>query len=157
MLVAVLRMERPERPPRATAVAPVASYVEAPLPLEPPWGPAKQPGSDLPEAVDDVLARKCRRCHGVPARHSAPFPLYTWADTRGKHHGQPIHERIGLAVQSGFMPIMIPANPPVERLTDAEKQTLLAWVADGAPSASELEARAVESKKRKARPRASSR
>jgi hypothetical protein len=52
------------------------------------------------------------------------------------HNGKPIYERIGLAVETGFMPNVIPANPPVERLTETEKQTLLAWVAAGAPSAS---------------------
>jgi hypothetical protein len=138
MLVVVVRMERPRRPPRAKAPVPAAPYVEVPLPLEAPWGPPKVPNSDLPADVDDVLARKCRRCHGSPTRNAAPFPLYTWAETRGRHHGQLIYERIGLAVASGFMPNLIPANPPVEKLTAAEKQILVAWVAAGAPSASEL-------------------
>jgi hypothetical protein len=106
------------------------------MPLEPPWGPPKQPGSELPADVDDVLAHKCRRCHGVPTRNGAPFPLYTWADTRALHFGNPIYVRLGLAVQSGFMPNLVPANPPVEKLTDAEKKVLLDWVAAGAPSAS---------------------
>jgi hypothetical protein len=138
MLVVVVRMERPRRPPRAKAPEPAAPYVEVPLPLEAPWGPPKVANSDLPADVDDVLARKCRRCHGSPTRNSAPFPLYTWAETRGRHHGQLIYERIGLAVASGFMPNLIPANPPVERLTAAEKEILVAWVAAGAPSASDL-------------------
>jgi hypothetical protein len=137
MLVIVLR-ERPRRPPRAKASEPAVSYVESPQPLEAPWGPPKVPNSDLPADVDDVLAKKCRRCHGSPPRHSAPFPLYTWADTRGQHHGRPIYERIGWAVEVGFMPNLIRANPPVERLTDAEKQILIAWVRAGGPSASLL-------------------
>lgn len=137
MFVVVLRIE-PRRPPRAKAPEPVASYVVPPRPLEEPWGPPKVPNSDLPADVDDVLAKKCRRCHGAPTRHSAPFPLYTWTDTRGQHHGRLVYERIGWAVETGFMPNLIPANPPIERLTDAEKQILLAWVAAGAPSASSL-------------------
>src|SRR5690348_7067835 len=100
MLVAVLRMERPKRPPPATTAAPVASYVPLPIPLEEPWGPPKVPSSDLPAEVDDVLANKCRRCHGSPTRHSAPFALYTWADTRGQYNGQPIYRRLGMAVES---------------------------------------------------------
>jgi hypothetical protein len=136
MVVVVLRMERPRRPPPARVPEPAGSYVEPPLPLEAPWGPPKLPNADLPADVDEVLAKKCRRCHGAPTRHAAPFPLYTWADTRGQYHGQPIYERIGRAVESGFMPNLVPANPPVERLTDAEKQTVLAWVAAGGPSAS---------------------
>jgi hypothetical protein len=136
MFLVVLRKAPPRRPPPARAPTPATAYVEEPLPPEAPWGPLKQPNSELPTAVDDVLGRKCRRCHGSPTRHAAPFPLYTWSDTRGQHHGQPIYARIGQAVESGFMPNLIPANPPVERLTEAEKQTLLSWVAQGAPSAS---------------------
>jgi hypothetical protein len=138
MVAFVVRIGRPRKAPRAKAPEPVAPYVERPLPLEGPWGPPKVPNSDLPADVDDVLARKCRRCHGSPTRHSAPFPLYTWTDTRGQHHGRLIYERIGLVVASGFMPNLIPANPPVERLTDAEKQILVAWSAAGGPSASLL-------------------
>jgi len=135
LFVVVLRMERPHRPPKVKAPEPAGSHVEMPPPLEAPWGPPSVPDSDLPANVDDVLAKKCRRCHGSPTRHSAPFPLYTWADTRGQHHGRLIVERIGWAVETGFMPNLIPANPPVERLTDAEKQVLLAWVAAGGPRA----------------------
>ncbi len=138
MVVVVLRMERPRRPPPSRTPAPVTSYVEAPLPPEPPWGPPKLPNADLPANVDAVLAAKCRRCHGAPTRHAAPFPLYTWADTRAVHNGQPIYQRMGMAVETGFMPQMIPANPPVERLTEEEKRTLIAWVAAGAPSESLL-------------------
>jgi hypothetical protein len=146
MLVVVMRMERPKRPPRTRPPEPSAPYVEPPLPLEAPWGPPTVPNSDLPADVDDVLAKKCRRCHGSPVRHAAPFPLYTWADTQGRHHGQLIHERIGVVVASGFMPNMIPANPPVEPLTPAEKQILIAWAAAGGPSASSLaKARSVGS------------
>lgn len=137
MVVVVLRMERPRRPPPTQPIAPAAPYVEPPIPPEEPWGPLTQPNADLPAAVDDVLAKKCRRCHGSPARHSAPFPLYTWDDTRVMHNGQPIYERVGLAVKTGFMPNLIPANPPVEKLTEEEKKVVLDWVAAGAPRASD--------------------
>jgi hypothetical protein len=157
MVVVVARMERPKRPPPSKPPQPATSYVEPPLPLEAPWGPPKLPNADLPADVDDVLARKCRRCHGAPTRHSAPFPLYTWADTRGPHNGQPIYERIGRAVETGFMPNLIRANPPVEPLTDAEKEIVLAWVRAGGPSASSLLAKAspAVSGKRSPKPRPS--
>jgi hypothetical protein len=138
MVVVLARMERPRRPPPSKPPEPARPYVEQPLPLEAPWGPPKVPNADLPADVDEVLAKKCRRCHGTPPRNAAPFPLYTWADTQGKHNGRLIYERMGWAVQTGFMPNMIRANPPVEPLTDIEKQTLLAWVAAGGPSASSL-------------------
>jgi hypothetical protein len=138
MVVVVLRVERPRRPPPTRTPAPATSHVEAPLPPEPPWGPLKVPNANLPAGVDAVLAAKCRRCHGAPTRHSAPFSLYTWTDTRAVHNGQPIYQRLGNAVETGFMPQLIPANPPVEKLTDAERQTLLAWVSAGAPSQSDL-------------------
>jgi hypothetical protein len=151
MFAVVSRMERPKRPAPKKAAAPVTSYVEPPIPPEAPWGPLTQPNSDLPAAVDDVLARKCRRCHAVPARHSAPFPLFTWADTRGERNGEPIYQRLGKAVATGFMPNMIPANPPIEALTEAEKQTLIAWVSAGAPSASQAAKTISENQKKKPR------
>jgi uncharacterized membrane protein len=86
--------------------------------------------------VDDVLAKKCRRCHTSPTRNGAPFALYTWAEMQAQHHGEPVYQRLGRSVETGFMPNLIPANPPVERLTDDEKRTLLDWVRAGAPRAS---------------------
>jgi hypothetical protein len=135
LLALVLRSATRARAPAVTAAAPALPAPVAALPPEPPFNPS-HPNSGLPADVDAVLAAKCRRCHTSPARNGAPFPLYTWDDTRGTHHGHPIHVRIGQVVQNGFMPILIPANPAVEPLTNDEKQTLLAWVAAGAPSAS---------------------
>jgi hypothetical protein len=137
MLAVVLRQEPPRRAPRTKRIEPVPTFVEAPLPPEPPFAPLKHPNSELPASVDDVLARKCRRCHTLPARNGAPFALYTWLEMQAPHHGEPIYQRLGRAVESGFMPnVAIVANPPVERLTSEEKRTLLDWVAAGAPRAS---------------------
>ena len=149
MLVIVLRSDRRKRPPRTKMPAPAVSYVERPIPPETAWGPRQLADSELPPDVDEVLAAKCRRCHGSPTRNGAPFALYTWSDTRRQHNGQLVYERLGLAVKSGFMPNLIPANPPVERLTDAEKKTLLDWVAAGAPRAADTAKDAgAESKQR---------
>lgn len=104
-----------------------------PIPEEPAFGPLRAPDSGLPCDVDEVLAKKCRRCHATPARHGAPFALYTWADTQRLRADQPLYRHIARVVQTGFMPYPIPANPPVLPLTDAEKQTLLDWVKAGAP------------------------
>ncbi len=106
-----------------------------PLPLEEPVATLRVPDSGFPRAVDDVLAAKCRRCHTSPMRHTAPFPLLTWDDTRGLLRGRPRFELMATAVKSGFMPYNVQANPAVERLTDEEKKTIVDWVAAGAPKA----------------------
>jgi hypothetical protein len=104
-----------------------------PLPPEPPLGVLRMPNSELPCDVDEVLARKCRRCHGTPSRHGAPFPLYTWTELHVPRSEQPLFVHVGRVVESGFMPLRIETNPPIEPLTDAEKKLLLDWVSAGAP------------------------
>jgi hypothetical protein len=79
------------------------------------------------------LAAKCRRCHTQPPRHSAPVQLLRWEETQADRNGAPVYQHIGRVVASGYMPYAIMANPPIERLTDAEKKTLLDWVAAGGP------------------------
>lgn len=136
MLVVALRMKpeaSPARPPPAP-VSPEPSVVE--LPREPPFGALKLPDSELPCDVDQVLADKCRRCHGSPSRNGAPLVFYKWSELHAEYLGEPVYKRLGRAVQTGFMPNRIPANPPVEPLSPAEKQTLLTWVAAGAPRGS---------------------
>lgn len=100
-----------------------------------PPGPLAVPNSGLPSEVDDILKRKCRRCHTTPRAHGAPFPLLTWQDTQKPRHGKTIAAFMGTAVRSGFMPYRIRLEPPVEKLTDAEKSLLLDWVDSGAPNA----------------------
>jgi hypothetical protein len=109
--------------------------VAAPMPVDPPLEKVRVPNSGLPCDVDDVLAKKCRRCHTTPARHNAPFELYTWDDTRRDRLGHPLYVHIGRVVETGYMPLPIPAIPPVERLTAEEKRILVDWVDAGAPRA----------------------
>ena len=108
----------------------------APIPLEPPVEVLRVPNSGLPCAVDDLLAQKCRRCHTKPARHTAPFALLTWDDTQELLRDRQRYLVMESAVKSGYMPYNIAANPPVERLTDAEKQIIVDWVEAGAPRGS---------------------
>jgi hypothetical protein len=110
-----------------------AARAALPLPEEPPVELLRVADSGLPCAVDDVFAKKCRRCHTIPARHGAPFVFLTWQDTQQLRAGQPLTTLIGRAVQSGFMPYRIEANPKVEPLTDGEKQIIVDWVDAGAP------------------------
>ena len=115
---------------------PVAKPLPPPkleLPLEPPFGPLEVESSGLPCDVEAVLKAKCRRCHTEPRRHSAPFPLLRWEDLQFVHRNEPLYVHIAKVVRSGFMPYRIPANPPVEPLTEAEKKTLIDWSEAGGP------------------------
>jgi hypothetical protein len=62
------------------------------------------PDSDLPCDVDQVLADKCRRCHGTPGRNGAPLIFYKWSELHAEYLGEPVYKRLGRAVQTGFMP-----------------------------------------------------
>jgi hypothetical protein len=104
-----------------------------PLPEEPPVEKVRVENSGLPCAVDDVFARKCRRCHTIPTRHGAPFVFFTWDDTRQDRLGQPLYALIGRAVSTGFMPYKVEANPEVQPLTEDEKKIVVDWVEAGAP------------------------
>lgn len=110
-----------------------ARRANEPAPEEPPVEMTRVADSGLPCAVDDVFAKKCRRCHTIPSRHGAPFVFLTWDDTRQDRFGQPLYVVLGRAVRTGFMPYKIEANPPVLPLTDEEKQIILDWVDAGAP------------------------
>jgi len=110
-----------------------ARLASLPLPEEPPVEVLRVQNSGLPCAVDDVFARKCRRCHTVPTRHGAPLVFLTWEDTRQDRQGLSIASIIGRAVRTGFMPYRMEANPPVLPLTDDEKKVILDWVDAGAP------------------------
>lgn len=126
--------EAAEAEAKARAQAREAARLAAlPLPEEPPVELLRVPSSGLPCALDDVFARKCRRCHTVPTRHGAPFVFLTWDDTRQDRMGQPLVNIIGRAVRTGFMPYRVEANPPVQQLTDEEKKIILDWVDAGGP------------------------
>lgn len=104
-----------------------------PIEPEPPFGPLRQAGAELPCDVDDIFARKCRRCHGTPPRHGAPLTFYTWADMHALRGVEPVYHHVGRVIYTGQMPFQTLTNPPVEPLTEAEKKTVLDWVKAGAP------------------------
>jgi uncharacterized membrane protein len=105
------------------------------IPLEPPVETLRVQNSGFPCAIDDLLAAKCRRCHTVPARHNAPFPLLTWDDAHGMIGDRQRYVVMASVTKSGYMPYNVPANPPVELLTDEEKKTIADWAEAGAPKA----------------------
>jgi hypothetical protein len=144
LVIAFTRRSKPKAMPEAPAPTATTPSSPEPMPAEPPFGPLRVEDSGLPCEVDDVLAKKCRRCHATPARHSAPFPLFTWDETQALRGDQPLYVHIGRVVQSGYMPIRIEANPPVEPLTDAEKKILLDWVNGGGKAGSCKPSRATK-------------
>jgi hypothetical protein len=103
------------------------------LPADPPGGPLELPNSGFPCELEAVLKAKCRRCHTEPARFGAPFSLLAWDVTRTLLHGAPIYEKMGHSVKIGFMPYQAPANPPIARLTEAEKLVIVSWADAGGP------------------------
>lgn len=119
----------------AKAAKEAARLAAEPMPEEPPVETLRVQSSGLPCDVDDVFARKCRRCHTIPTRHGAPFVFFTWEDTQQDRLGHPLYKVIGRAVASGFMPYKIEANPPVLPLTEDEKKIIADWVEAGAPKA----------------------
>ncbi|MGE0323930.1 MAG: hypothetical protein AB7K71_32990 [Polyangiaceae bacterium] len=103
-------------------------------------GVANVAGPGYPCDVYAVLQKKCLRCHGDPIQNGAPFTLATWEDTQQDYIGKPRWTAMQNAVETDFMPATFfneldpPLQPPVESLTDAEKQTLLDWFDAGAKS-----------------------
>jgi hypothetical protein len=129
--------EAAERQAKAAAGAKEAARRAAlprqPLPEEPPVETLRVPNSGIPCKVDDAFAAKCRRCHTIPTRHGAPFVFLTHQEVQQERGGQKLAALIGRAVRSNFMPYRIDANPPVQPLTDEEKQHILDWIDAGAP------------------------
>ena len=87
-----------------------------------------------------VIRAKCQRCHQDPPQHGAPAPFLTYEDTQAKYPNTEmtyadfmLHD-----VESGLMPFVALNNPPtslmppVEPLTDEEKNTLVTWLKQGA-------------------------
>src|SRR5690606_28569175 len=101
---------------------------------------ATSAGPGYPCDVYEVLQAKCLRCHGDPLENGPPFTLATWQDTQLDYLGKPRWQAMQNAVKTDFMPAIFfntldpPLEPPVEGLTDAEKQTLLDWFDAGAPA-----------------------
>lgn len=80
---------------------------------------------------------KCQRCHNEPQLNGAPFSLLTWPDTQKLFPpvpgGKPIWQKMHVAVEKKFMPFCSENcpndyDPPVQKLTDQERTTLLEWL-----------------------------
>lgn len=79
--------------------------------------------------AEGVLRESCQRCHADPPGHGAPFPLVTYEDTQEPFDvGKARWQRMREVVESGFMPIRLRLDPPVEPLTCEQRTTLLGWL-----------------------------
>jgi len=80
----------------------------------------------------------CQQCHQDPVRHGASMPLMTYEDTQAPFPFPTsktfVWEKMETAVSSRFMPLTTDPSvtPPVEPLSDADRNTLLDWLAQGA-------------------------
>jgi hypothetical protein len=87
-----------------------------------------------------VIRDKCQRCHGDPLKNGAPAPFLTYEDTQKLYPTSDMTwaDVMLPAVEKDIMPFVAlnegtkPIMPPVEPLTDAEKDTLVTWLKQGA-------------------------
>lgn len=77
-----------------------------------------------------LLEDRCGRCHGDPIAHGAPFSFVTSEDReRVDAKGVTRRERMAQAIERGDMPaLFIELEPPVQGLSDEERDTLLRWL-----------------------------
>ena len=83
----------------------------------------------------------CQQCHQRPTQHGAAMPLMTYEDTQAPYplstSTKLVWQAMQRAVDTGFMPFTGDATvmPAVKPLSDAQRHTLLTWLAQGATAA----------------------
>jgi len=112
-----------------------------PLPPIPEAGTSEASLSDVPVpwcAAYHIINCVCQQCHQNPPLNGAPIPLMTYDDTQApfpttasKNH---VWQTMQDVVSSRFMPFRGDKTvmPPVLPLSDADYDTLLSWLAQGA-------------------------
>lgn len=87
--------------------------------------------------VQQIVQKKCVRCHSDPPDNGAPFPLVTIEDFDAPFPGHPelmVADAARDAVAAALMPLTsLELEPPVEPLEASEKKTLLSWLDNGRP------------------------
>jgi hypothetical protein len=97
--------------------------------------PPDSVAGNLPCDVDAVLAANCRKCHASPPQFGSPMPLVTAADLHAPARSNParkVFELVTERIDDDKNPMPEAPNP---RLSPADRATLTAWVAAGAPAA----------------------
>jgi hypothetical protein len=79
----------------------------------------------------------CQQCHQNPTRNGAAMPLMTYEDTQAHYPPSSssfVWEKMEVAVSNRSMPETSDpsVDPPVQPLTEAQRKTLLDWLAQGA-------------------------
>lgn len=88
----------------------------------------------LPCDVDELLAARCRSCHGNTPKYGAPMPLVTFEDLHAAARSTPgkkVYEVARDRVHDAVRPMPPQPNPS---LTAEEKGVLDAWIQGGASS-----------------------
>lgn len=79
--------------------------------------------------IQPIMEVKCVRCHTEPREHGEPFALRTYEEV------EPQVERMERAIRQGFMPYTaLDLEPPVQDLTEDEREMMLTWLENGAPA-----------------------
>jgi hypothetical protein len=87
---------------------------------------------DIPCAVADVLAHRCWSCHDDPPSFGAPMPLIRRSDFVAPavtNSSRAVYDLVGVRIDSDTRPM-----PPTGELTDDERATLHAWLAEDVPA-----------------------
>jgi hypothetical protein len=100
-------------------------------------------GDGGPEPVKWCEAYKvincvCQQCHQMPPLNGAPIPLMTYADTQAPFPNATspgtVWQEMQTVIGNRSMPVTGDKTvmPPVQRLTDEQQATMLAWLSQGA-------------------------
>lgn len=95
-----------------------------------------EPGR-IPPEVAEVLKLRCQPCHSDPPQRYAPMPIVTWEQLQGPSPSDAelsVFEMVELRVGSEDFPMPPKESPELEAITDLERELLLQWVAQGAPT-----------------------
>ncbi|HET7540725.1 MAG TPA: hypothetical protein VFK05_12660 [Polyangiaceae bacterium] len=85
-----------------------------------------------------VINCVCQQCHQNPTLNGAAMPLMTYEDTQARFptatSSTYVWQKMETAVRNGYMPETGNPSvvPPVQPLSNAQRSTLLDWLAQGA-------------------------
>lgn len=96
-------------------------------------GSGTPPGdADLPCEVVDVIERNCIGCHSDPMKFGAPMSLVSHTDFAIPAASDPARKVYEVAADRIVDPVK--PMPPIEPMSDADRQVLAAWFDAGAPA-----------------------
>ncbi|MCB9607609.1 MAG: hypothetical protein H6716_13525 [Polyangiaceae bacterium] len=88
----------------------------------------------IPCEVQQVLERNCLRCHGEEKQYGAPYSFISLDEIHRVRGGEPLYRRMLDALEEDFMPpVTLKVEPPVQDISDTDRDVLIAWTRAGAP------------------------